>query len=119
MKTWSGRTIIAKFSPQQKVKDVKKQLEEKTNITKDQQHLVSQRRVLMDKKKMKECKMNEKETIEMTALLIGGTKNKERSSASKKEERETKRKASKPCIDVSFPEEDKSTSAASEGDDSN
>ena len=104
------------FSPQQKVKDVKKQIEEKKNIPKDQQH---QRRVLMDKKKMKEYNMNEKETIEMTALLIGGTKNKELSSASKKEERETKRKASKPCVDVSCLEEDKSTSAASEGDDSN
>ena len=58
--------------------------------------------------------MNEKDTIEMTALLIGGTKNRELSPASKKEEREAKRKASEPQFDVSCLEEDSSVPAASE-----
>ena len=44
----------------------------------------------MDKRKIEEHNMNEKDTIEMTVLLIGGTKNKEHSPTSKKEERETK-----------------------------
>ena len=46
----------------------------------------------MDKRKIEEHIMNEKETIEMTALLIGGTKNKEHSPTSKEGERETKGK---------------------------
>ena len=58
--------------------------------------------------------MNEKESIEMTALLVGGTKNKGHSPTSMKVERETKRKASEPWTDVSCPEEEKSASAASE-----
>ena len=114
VKTWNGKRIIAKVSSQRTVDSMKKQIEEKTKTPKDHQQLVSRGRVLMDKKNLKEYNMNGKETIEMTALLIGGTKNKGLSPASKKEERNTKRKASEPYIDVSCLEEDRSTSAASE-----
>ena len=58
--------------------------------------------------------MNEGETIEMTALLLGGTKNKSLSPTSMSVERETQRKASEPYIDVSDLEEEKFESAASE-----
>ena len=58
--------------------------------------------------------MNEGERIEMTALLLCGTKNKSLSTTSMSVERETQRKASEPYIDVSGLEDEKFDSAASE-----
>ena len=58
--------------------------------------------------------MNKGETIEMTALLLGGTKNKGLCPTSMNVERETKRKASEPYNEVSGPEEEKFESTASE-----
>ena len=49
---------------------------EKTKMPKEHQHLVSRGRASMDKRKLQEYSMNEKETIEMTALLVDGKKNK-------------------------------------------
>ena len=63
---------------------------------------------------MKDYSVNEGETIEMTALLLAGTKNKSLSPAPMSIERETKRKASEPYMDVTGPEEEKFESAASE-----
>ena len=56
----------------------------------------------MDKKKLKDYNITGGETIEMTALLLGGTKNTKVSTQRQLNvERETKRKASEPYIDVS------------------
>ena len=110
-----GKTITAKVSPQHTVDSMKKQVEEKTRIPKDQQHLVSRGRVQMDRKKIEDYDMNVKETIAMTVMLLGGTRRDEYSPSSKTEGREEKRKASEPCIGVSGLEENGSTSASSEG----
>ena len=114
VKTWRGKTITAKINPKHTVENMKEQIEEKTKIPKEHQHLVSRGRVLMDKKTLKDYNMNEGETIEMTALQLGGTKNKSLSPTSMSVERETKRKASEPYIDVCGLEEEKFESAASE-----
>ena len=58
--------------------------------------------------------MNEGETIEMTALLLGGTKNKSLSPTPMNAEREKKRKESEPYNDGSGLEDEKFESAASE-----
>ena len=58
--------------------------------------------------------MNEGETIELTALPLGGTKNKCPSPTLMSVERETKRKAFEPYIHISGLQEEKFESAASE-----
>ena len=60
---------------------------------------------------IEDYKLIKQETIELTAALLGGTKREESRPVSK--EREAKRKASEPCIDISDLEEDKSTTAIS------
>ena len=112
VKTWCGKTIIATISPQHMVSDVKKQIEEKTRIPKNQQHLVSRGKLLKDTRKVEDNDLIEEETIELTSALLGGTKREESRPVSK--EREAKRKASEPCIDTSGREENKSTTAISE-----
>ena len=73
-----------------------------------------QRKGLDGQKTLKDYNINGGETIEMTALLLGGTKNKSLSPTSMNVGRETKRKDSEPYIDVSGLEEKKFESAASE-----
>ena len=68
----------------------------------------------MDKKTLKDNNITGGETIGVTALLLGGTKNKSLSPTPMNVERETKRKASEPYIDVSGLEDEKFESAASE-----
>ena len=71
----------------------------------------------MDKKNVEGfTNIAEGETIEMTALLLGGTKNKSLCPTPMNVEREIKRKASEPYIDVSGLEDTKFESAASEED---
>ena len=95
------------------VSDVKKQMEEKTRIPKNQQqHLVSRGKVLKDTRKVENYNLIEEETIELTSSLLGATKREESRPVSK--EREAKTKASEPCIDTGDREENKSTTAISE-----
>ena len=63
---------------------------------------------------MKDYNITGGETIEMTALLLGGTKHKSLSPAPMDAERDKKRKESEPYIDVTGLEEEKLESAASE-----
>ena len=57
------------------------QFEEKTKIPKEQQHLVSKGRVLKNGQKIKEYNIKDGETMEMTMLLVGGTKRDESMSS--------------------------------------
>ena len=66
----------------------------------------------MDNKTLKDWNIIGRVTIEMTALLLGGTKHK--SLSPMQAERDKKRKESEPYIDVSGSEEEKLESAASE-----
>ena len=83
--------IVVKKIPQHTVKDVKKQIEEKQKSPSQKKSSAAEEESLWTRK-IEEYNMNEKETIEMTALLIDGTKNRDLSPASKKEERDKKGK---------------------------
>ena len=54
MKTWKGKTITVRIDLEQTTEVVKKQIEAKTGIPKDHQHLVSKRKVLKDSRTLKE-----------------------------------------------------------------
>ena len=54
----------------------KRQIEAKTRIPKDHQHLVRKGKVLMDNTTLKDYGLTGGETVEMTALLLGGMKHK-------------------------------------------
>ena len=92
VKTWTGKTITVDIDLKYIVDTVKGQIEAKTRIPKDHQHLTSRGRVLMDNKTLKDYSVAGEETIEMTALLHGGTKNKSLSPTSMEAERDKKRK---------------------------
>ena len=93
---------------------MKEQIEEKTRIPKEQQHLVSRGKVLKDMRMIDDYNMNGKEIIDLTVVLLGGMKRDAFRPTSKTEEREAKRKASEPCLDVCGFEESKNTPNASE-----
>ena len=114
VKTWTGRTVSVETDLNCAVETVKRQLEAKTGIPKDHQHLASKGKVLEDSRTLKDCYISGGETIEMTALLVGGTKHKSLSPTPMEAEREKKRKESEPYIDVSGLEDEKLESAASE-----
>ena len=76
VKTWTGRTITAVFSPEKVTKIVKREIEAKTGIPTDHQQLAAGGRVLTDNASMKENGLSEGRTIEMTARLLGGMKHK-------------------------------------------
>ena len=92
VKTWEGRTITAKISPERTTEIVKLQIEAKTGIPTDNHHLVARGRVLMDNIPLKEYGLSGGETIEMTAKLLGGMKHKSLSPKPMDSEREKKRK---------------------------
>ena len=99
VKTWTGRTNTAVFSPERTTRIVKREIEAKTGIPIDNQQLVVGGKVLTDNASMKEYGLSEGRTIEMTAKLLGGMKHKSLSPKPMDTERE-KRKESEPCIDV-------------------
>ena len=101
VKTLTGRTITAVFSPEKATRIVKSEIEAKTGIPTDHQQLAAGGRVLTDNASMKENGLSEGRTIEMTARLLGGMKHKSLSPRPMDKEREKKRKESEPCIDVS------------------
>ena len=92
VKTWTGRTITAVFSPEKVTKIVKGEIEAKTGIPTDHQLLVVRGKVLTDSASMKEHGISEGETIEMTAKLLGGMKHKSLSPKPMDTEREKKGK---------------------------
>ena len=107
VKTWRGRTVSLETDLDHAVEAVKRQLEAKTGIPKDQQHLASGGKVLTDKRTLKDYCISGGETIEMSALSLGGMKNKSLSPAPMRTDREKKRKESEPYIDVRGLEEEK------------
>ena len=100
VKTWTGRTITAVFSPEKVTKIVEREIEAKTGIPAEHQRLVVRGKVLTDNALLKDYGLSEEETIEMTAKLLGGMKHKSLSPKPMDTEREKRRKESEPCIDV-------------------
>ena len=115
VRTLNGKTISVKYDPQATVDQIRKQIEGKTRIPQEQQHPVSRGKVLKDKMKIEDYNLKEEETIELIAALLGGTKRDESRPISRTEEREAKRRASEPCIDISGQEDNRNASKASEG----
>ena len=101
VKTWTGRTVSLETDLDHAVETVKRQLEAKTGIPKDHQHLTSRGKVLMDNRTLKDYYISRGETIELSALLLGGMKNKSLSPAPMRTDREKKRKESEPHTDAS------------------
>ena len=113
VKTLNGKTISIEYDPQNTVDSAKEQIERKTRILKEQQHLVRRGKVLDDKLKIEDDNMKEEEeeeTIEMIAALLGGTKRDESRPISKNKGREAKRKATKPSLEVGGLKDNKSAS---------
>ena len=88
VKTWTGRTVSLETDLDHAVGTVKRQLEAKTGIPKDHQHLASRGKVQMDSRTLKDYYKSEGETIELSAVLLGGMKNKSLSPAPMRTERE-------------------------------
>ena len=86
------------------------QVDKKTETPKEQQHLVGRGRVLKDERKLKEYDIKDGETIELTMLLVGGTKRDETISSKAIEEREAKRRTSKANSDIREIGKDKGSS---------
>ena len=80
VKKWTGRTVSLETDLIRAVEAVKRQLEAKTGIPKDHQHLVSRGKVLTADRTLKNSYVSGGETVELTALLLGGTKHKSLSS---------------------------------------
>ena len=76
VKTWTGRTVSLETDLDREVETMTRQLEAKTGIPKDHQHLVSRGKVLKDNRTLKEYGISGGETIEMTAKLRGVMKHK-------------------------------------------
>ena len=70
---------MSKCTTESLVVHMMQQIEKKTEVPEEQPHFASKGRVLKDDRKLKEYKKKE-ETIELTMLLVGGTK-KRRSDA--------------------------------------
>ena len=106
VKTWTGRTVSLVTYPDHAVGTLKRQLETKTGIPKNHQYLTSRGKVLDDSGTLKEYGLSGGETVEMTALLLGGMKHKSLSPTPMADR--DKRKESEPYIDVSGLEGQKS-----------
>ena len=91
VKTWTGRTITVVFSPERATRFMKKEIERKTGIPTDHQQLVAGGRVLMDNASLKEIGFSDGRTIELTAKLLGGVKNKRNGKRKEKEGRNQNR----------------------------
>ena len=114
VKTWTGKSITVEIDLRYTVDTVKGQIEAKMRIPRNHQHLTSKGKVLMGKKMMKDYNITGSETIEMTALLLGGTKHKSLSPTPVDAERDKKRFEYEPYIDLTGLEDEKPESAASE-----
>ena len=102
VKTWTGRTITAVFSPESVTRIVKGEIEAKTGIPTRMQQLVARGKVLTDNASLKDYGLSGGGTIEMTAKLLGGMKHKSLSPKPMDTERDkdpTKCPTSKdPCL---------------------
>ena len=78
VKTLNGKTANIKYDPLDTVESVKEQIERKTRIPKEQPHLVSQGKVLKDKLEIEDYNVKAEDTIELTAALVGGRKEKQK-----------------------------------------
>ena len=114
VETWTGRTVSLETDLDHAVETVKRQLEAKTGIPKDHQHLASRGKVLRDSRTLKDYYISGGETIEMTALILGGMKHKSLSPTPMDADRDKKRKESEPYIDVSGLEDEKPEPASEE-----
>ena len=113
VKTWKGNTITVKINLKNTMDTVKGQIEEKTKIPKEHQHLVSRGRVLMDKS-AEGLQHKWRRDYRHDSFTTRRNKNKSLSPTPMNIERKTKRKASEPYNDVSGLEDEKFESAASE-----
>ena len=114
VKTWTGRTVSLETDLDREVETVKRQLEAKTGIPKDHQHLVSRGKVLKDNRTLKEYGISGGEAIELTGKLRGGMKHKSPSPTPMNTERDKKRKEFEPYIDTSGLENAKSQTESDE-----
>ena len=114
VKTWTGRTVSLETDLNRAVETVKRHLEAKTGSPKDPQHLVSRGKVLTDDRTLKDCNISGGEAIEMTSLLLGGTKHKSLSTTLMDVNRDKKSKESEPYIDVGGLEEERPEPASEE-----
>ena len=96
-----GKTITVETDLKHTMEIVKRRIEAKTRIPMDDQRLVARGKVLKDNITLKDYGISGGETIELTALLLGGTKHKSPSPTPMDTERDKKRKESEPDIDVS------------------
>ena len=92
VKSWTGRTVSLVTDLDHAVGTVKRQLEAKTGIPKDHQHLASRGKFLKDSRTLKEYCISDGETVELTALLLGGMKHKSLSPTPMDADREKKKK---------------------------
>ena len=100
VKTRTGRTVSVEADLNRDVESAKRQLEVKTGIPRDHQHLVSKGKVLKDNRTLKEYGISVGEVIDVTGKLWGGMKHKSLSPTPMDTER-YKRKESEPKIDTS------------------
>ena len=107
VKSWTGRTVSLEVDLDHAVETVKRLIEAKTGIPKDHQHLASKGKVLKDNRALKEYGISGGETVEMTALLLGGMKHKGLSPTPMDADRDKKRKESETYTDVSGLEDEK------------
>ena len=92
VKTVTGRTVSLETDLIRAVEAVKRQLEAKTGIPKDHQHLVSRGKVLTADTTLKNSYISGGVTIELTALLLGGAKHKSLSPTPMDAEREQEKR---------------------------
>ena len=110
VKTIKGKTISVKCTAGSMAVHMMQQIDKKTETPKEQQHLVGRGRVLKDERKLKEYDIKDGETIELTMLLVGGTKRDETMPSKAMEEREAKRRTSESNSDISGIGKDKGSS---------
>ena len=113
VKSWTGRTVSLVTDHDHAVGTLKRQLEAKTGIPKNHQNLTSRGKVLKDSGTLKEYGLSGGESVEMTALLLGGTKHRSLCSTPMAD-RDKRRKESEPYTDVSGLEDEKSQAAPEE-----
>lgn len=72
IKTLSGRKISLDFEPNQKVIEIKEQLQEKEGIPKEQIRLIYGGKVINDEMKIEDCKIEPGSFLMMALHLKGG-----------------------------------------------
>ena len=106
VKTVNGKTIGIKTSYKQSNFRIKDEVERQTKIPTDHQHIVSQGKVLSEKKTIEKSNIKEEATLVMTMRLQGGAKDEElMTSAGRMDERQVKRRTSEPYSETSGVEE--------------